>query len=209
MILSLVIGFIHFEKYYFYYALTQEHREELKSNRLHNNKLYYTRQDYSKNEKKLKRSRQQLDNVKEDISLCQQEIIDTDNKAFRLYSEHVLEQGGLVSDQIEHQRLCAQRQMRTKLFTFGQQFAHCVQAGKDQGKNKIRVFFERVFGLKKEKQQKQLNVEISSMLYGNVLDSRLEVVNVLKNIKKSSASSSDKSSGIKAMSRALLHKLGH
>ena len=38
--------------------------DELKNNRLHTNKLYYTRQDYSKNEKKLKRSKQQLDNVK-------------------------------------------------------------------------------------------------------------------------------------------------
>jgi len=186
--------------------LQQEHCEELKSNRIHNNKLYYTRQDYSKSEKKLKRSKQQLDSVKEDISLCKQEIIDTDNEKFRLYTERVMEQGGLVSDKIQHQRLSAQREMRTKLFTFGQQFAHYVQDGKDQGKSKVRILFERVFGLKKEKQQKKLNVDINSMLFGNVLES-LEVVDVLKNIGKSS--SSDKSSGIKAMSRDLLNKLGH
>ena len=118
-----------------------------------------------------------------------------------------MEQGGLVSDNIQHQRLCAQREMRTKLFNFGQKFARYVQDGKDQGKSKIRVFFERIFGSKKGKQQEKLNVDINSMLFGNVLESRLEVVDVLKNIGKSL--SSEKSSSTKAMSRDLLTKLGH
>ena len=179
----------------------------MKNNRLHNNKLYYTRQDYSKNEKKLKRSKQQLENIKEDISLCKQEIVDNDTETFRLYTERVIEQGGLVSDNIQYQRLCAQREMHTKLFNFGQRFARYVQDGKDQGKSKIRVFFERIFGSKKGKQQEKLNVDINSMLFGNALESRLEVVDVLKNIGKSS--SSEKSSSTKAMSRDLLTKLGH
>ena len=155
----------------------------------------------------MKRSKQQLENIKEDISLCKQEIIDNDTETFRLYTERVMEQGGLVSDNIQHQRLCAQREMRTKLFNFGQKFARYVQDGKDQGKSKIRVFFERIFGSKKGKQQEKLNVDINSMLFGNVLESRLEVVDVLKNIGKSS--SSEKSSSTKAMSRDLLTKLGH
>ena len=180
----------------------------MKNNRLHTNKLYYTRQDYSKNEKKLKRSKQQLDNVKEDIVLCQQEIIATDNEVFRMHSKRVMEQGGLVSDNIEHQRLCAQREKRTKLFTFGQLFARKVQDGKDQGKSKIRVFFERVFGLKKG-QQKKCNADINSMLFGDVLESRLEVVGFLKNIGKSSSVCSDKISGTEDLACDLLHKLGY
>ena len=137
----------------------------MKKNRLHNNKLYYTRQDYSKNEKKLKRSKQQLENIKEDISLCKQEIIDTDTETFRLYTERVMELGSLVSDNIQHQRLCAQREMRTKLFNFGQKFERYVQDGKDKGKSKIRVFFERIFSSKKLKQQMKLNVDILSLIH--------------------------------------------
>jgi len=194
--------------------LLQEHCEELKSNRIHNNKLYYTRQDYSKNEKKLKRSKQQLDNIKEDISLCKQEINDTEDQTFRLYTERILEQGGLVSDQIEHQRLCVQRETHSKLVAFGQQFARYVQGGRDHGKSKIRRFFERVFGGLNEKKeaefQHQLN--INSMLFGDVMDSRIEIVDVLKNIGGGNQSSSEeekKSSGIKAMARDLAHKLRH
>ena len=189
----------------------------MKNNRLHNNKLYYTRQDYSKNEKKLKRSKQQFENIKEDIALCKQEIVETDNETFRLYTEQVLEQGGLVSDQIEHQRLCAQREMRTKVFALGQQFARKVQTCRDQGKSKIQVFFERVFsGLNKKdtacvsKFQHKLNTDINSMLFGDILESRLEVADVLKNIGEGKSSSSpDKKTGIKAMACDLARKLGH
>ena len=187
----------------------------MKSNRIHNNKLYYTRQDYSKNEKKLKRSKQQLENIKEDISLCKQEINDTEDQTFRLYTERVLEQGGLVTDQIEHQRLCIQREARSKLFTFGQQFARYVQGGRDQGKSKIRRFFERVFSGANKKEaefQQKLNVDINSMLFGDVMDSRIEIVKVLENIGGGNSFSpleEKKSSGIKAMARDLAHKLRH
>ena len=191
-------------------SFTQEHREVLKSNSLNKNKLYYMRQDYSKNEKKLKSSLKQIDNVKEDISLCKQEIIDTDNETFRLYSECVLEEGGLVSDQIEHQRLCVQRETRTKLFNFGEHLASYVQSNRQQGKSKIRLFFERVFsGLSKGKEQQfqnKLNDDINSLLFGDVLDFRLEVADVLKNIEgKLSSDAPEKKSSIKAMSRQRAH----
>ena len=164
----------------------------------------------------MKRSKQQLENIKEDISLCKQEINDTGDQTFRLYTERVLEHGGLVTDQIEHQRLCAQREARSKLVNFGQQFARCVKGGRDHGKSKIRRFFERVFGganKKKEAEfQQKLNVDINSMLFSDVMDSRIEIVEVLKNIGGGNPFTSleeKNSSSIKAMARDLAHKLRH
>ena len=149
--------------------------------------MYYTRQDYSKNEKKLKRSEQYLADLQEELLEKKGSVVLMSGKVSRMCAEKILQKGSLVEEKIEHQRLCAEREEHTKLFNFGQMFARKVGEEKDYGKSKIRLFVERVFGLK-ESQQKQLDIDVNAILScgGNAKEFRHEVIDVLKEIESSS-----------------------
>ena len=95
-----------------------------------------------------------------------------------------MEQGGLVFDDIEHRRLCAQREKRTQLFNMGQQLARKEIEERHRSKSNIRTFFERIFGggLKKS-QDVKLNMDVNSML-GDISGPCKDVAGLLKDIGK-------------------------
>ena len=173
--------------------------------------MYYTRQDYSKNEKKLKRSRQQLANAEEDVVLCKQDISNNDNETFTLYSERIREQGSLVDEQIQHQRLCASREKGDAEFKLGQEYARVENSKNTKGKGSFRRFLGRVFGMK-SRQEKKLNSDINSMLSNDAFEARIQVVKVLKDIQQkngTSSSSSAPASVTKELAERILYNIGY
>ena len=94
----------------------------MKNNRIQQNKLYYTRQDYSKNEKKLKRTQQQLEHISDDIQKCKQEIVTVTDDTYGTHCQRVFEQGFHIKEHMQCEQMRADRELRHGLFQCGKAF---------------------------------------------------------------------------------------
>lgn len=172
----------------------QDHAGELRNSRIQQNKLYYTRKDYSKSEKKIKRTRQYLVELQEELLEKKGLLALATDQVSKQCAENLLQKAFLLEERMAHQHLCAEREQHTKIVQFGQLFARKIGGERDSNKSRIRLYFERVFGLR-ESRQTRVNKDISSIILiggchdkENVSNTELrgEAIDVLKEIESSS-----------------------
>lgn len=165
----------------------------MRNNRIQQNKLYYTRKDYNKSEKKIKRNRQYLIELKEELLEKKGALALSNDQVSKQCTKNLLQKAFLLEERMTHQRLCAERKEYTKIIQFGQQIAQKIGGERDNNKSRIRLYFERVLGLR-DSRKTRMNEDISSIILNggcadqNVGNAELrgDVINVLKDIESSS-----------------------
>ena len=178
-------------KSYFFF---QDHARELRNSRIQQNKLYYTRKDYSKSEKKVKRDKEYLAELREELLEKKGALAMTNAQVSKQCAENLLQKAFLLEERMTHQRLCAEREEHTKIVEFAQLLTYKIGGERDSKKSRIRLYFERVFGLQ-DSRQTRISKDISSVILTggckddenvNNTEFRSEAVDVLKEIKPSS-----------------------
>ena len=170
---------------------SQEHVEELRNNNIQNSKLFYLRQDHSKNAKKLKRNKQYLADLQDDLQERRGSVALMSCKISKVCADRILQSGCLLEKALEHQRLCAEREERIATQQFAEAFARKLKDEKVKGRSCIRRFFERIFGgqdglqrqeSKKQLQEEKLNNDVFPMFYASNSDDAKNAVHLLKQI---------------------------
>lgn len=170
----------------------QDHAVELRNSRIQQNKLYYTRKDYSKSEKKIKQDSQHLVELQEELLEKKGALALASDKVSKQCAENLLQKGFLLEERMTHQRLCAERKEHTNTIHFSHLFAQTIDCKRDSNKSRIRIYFERVLGLR-EAQQTRVNKDIRSIILAGCDDKNVsctelrgEAINLLKEIESSS-----------------------